>query len=340
MRAILSLILVFFILPLQATTYYVSASGSDTAGGTTPETAWQTLRKVSLVSYVAGDQVVLKKGDTFYGTLNIGSSGTQGHPITVGAYGSGASPVIMGFTTVTGWTNPEPNIWESVEEVSTLATCNLVSVNGVNTPMGRTPNLGSYFALESHQGNTSITSSNLTGIPDWRGAQVVMRKERWIWQTGTIIKQKGGIITYTDEGKFTPRDQWGFFIQQDPHTLDAQNEWYYNPKNKRIRLYSTSQPTSVKVASREYATDLIGRSYLIMEGLTLSGTNTIGIGQLYAPAAIFSTAEITSPAPSAMTTTSGQDSPTNIRGPTTTRTWPGGRLSQDTTCTHTPRRLY
>lgn len=161
-----------------------------------------------------------------------------------------------------------------------------------------------------------------------------MRKERWIWQTGTIIKQKGGIITYTDEGKFTPRDQWGFFIQQDPHTLDAQNEWYYNPKNKRIRLYSTSQPTSVKVASREYATDLIGRSYLIMEGLTLSGTNTIGIGRLYAPAAIFSTAEITSPAPSAMTTTSGQDSPTNIRGPTTTRTWPVGRLSRALTCTH------
>src|SRR5205085_7058036 len=39
------------------------------------------------------------------------------------------------------------------------------------------------------------------------------------------------------------------FIQNDPKTLDIQNEWYFDPTTKKLKIYSTSQPTNVQVAT-------------------------------------------------------------------------------------------
>ena len=107
---------------------------------------------------------MFKRGDTFYGSLTIKNSGSSGNPITFSAYGTGAKPVITGFTAVTAWTNKGGNIWESTNAVSTLSTCNMVVVNGVNTPMGRYPNSDAaksgYLPFQSHSGTTSITSSS------------------------------------------------------------------------------------------------------------------------------------------------------------------------------------
>jgi hypothetical protein len=86
-------------IPAQATTYYVAAAGNDAANGTSPATAWQTIAKVNASTFAAGDSVLFNKGDVWYGTsLTVPSSGTSGSPITFGAYGSGANPVIKGST--------------------------------------------------------------------------------------------------------------------------------------------------------------------------------------------------------------------------------------------------
>jgi hypothetical protein len=39
--------------------------------------------------------------------------------MTFGAYGTGANPIITGFTTVSSWSNLGGNIWESTSAVST-----------------------------------------------------------------------------------------------------------------------------------------------------------------------------------------------------------------------------
>jgi len=60
-----------------------------------------------------GDRILFRRGDTFYGSLNITKSGEAGLPITIGAYGTGDKPVITGFTTVTGWANEGNGIYSA-----------------------------------------------------------------------------------------------------------------------------------------------------------------------------------------------------------------------------------
>lgn len=256
--------------------YYVSSTGSDLENGTSTGTAWQTLTKVNSVSFVAGDQILFQRGSTFYGSLTIKNSGTTGSPITFGAYGTGANPIITGFTSVTAWTNLGSNIWESTNAVSTLSTCEMVTINGVNTPMGRYPNTG-YLPFQSHT-TTSLTSSSLTGTPDWSGATVCFKFYDYILSRKTITSQTSGTLNWVGAVAFSNGSE--FFIQNDVRTLDSQNEWYYNPSTKKIRIYSSTQPANVKVSSLEnlveYAKDGYNYSkcsYINIENLTFIGSN-------------------------------------------------------------------
>ena len=92
---------------VHATDYYVSSSGSDSANGLSSSTPWQSILKINSVfpTLKPGDRILFKRGERFYGSLQISVSGSSGSPITIGAYGTGASPVVSGFTTITGWTN-------------------------------------------------------------------------------------------------------------------------------------------------------------------------------------------------------------------------------------------
>lgn len=77
--------------------YYVDRTGgSDTQNGTSPDSAWSSLGHVNHTLFAPGDYVLLKRGQTWTEPLIIASSGTDGVPVTYGAYGSGARPVIDG----------------------------------------------------------------------------------------------------------------------------------------------------------------------------------------------------------------------------------------------------
>ncbi len=84
------------------TTYYVDfTTGSDSNAGTSPLTAWQTIEKVnnSWSQILTGDNLLLKRGEVFSGTtLKIEKGGTESNPLILGAYGSGAKPVISDAT--------------------------------------------------------------------------------------------------------------------------------------------------------------------------------------------------------------------------------------------------
>jgi len=84
----------------QAKTYYVSqSSGNDswTGQAASPEGAngpWKTLAKASTITYVAGDRILLKCGDTWNEELRPKGDGTPDKPIFIGSYGEGKKPVI------------------------------------------------------------------------------------------------------------------------------------------------------------------------------------------------------------------------------------------------------
>ena len=55
---------------------------------------WQTLAKASSVTHQAGNQLLLKCGDTWNETLTLRGDGAEGSPITVASYGTGQRPFI------------------------------------------------------------------------------------------------------------------------------------------------------------------------------------------------------------------------------------------------------
>lgn len=75
---------------VAATTYYASAAGSDSADGLSQATAWQTLARASQQSFVPGDTLRLRGGDTFTGSLYFGPGigGTITDRITINSYGT------------------------------------------------------------------------------------------------------------------------------------------------------------------------------------------------------------------------------------------------------------
>jgi hypothetical protein len=83
----------------QATTYFVAAAGNDSNSGTDTAHPWQTVAKVNGATFLPGDSVLFNRGDAWYGTsLTVPSAGSSGSPITFGAYGSGANPILKGST--------------------------------------------------------------------------------------------------------------------------------------------------------------------------------------------------------------------------------------------------
>ena len=279
MKNLILLPFIIFGLTSNATNYFFStASGDDSrtaAQAQNPATPWKTLSKLnSFFGFLnPGDSVLLNRGDVFYGSITINKSGVSGSPIIIGAYGTGEKPLITGFTTVGAWINPGSNIWESTSAVSALNEMNMVVINGVNTAMGRYPNTG-YLTYQSHSGATSITSSSLnSATTNWTGAEAVIRKAPWVTDRNFITANSGSTLTYKTISGAKGNNNYGFYIQNDSRTLDTQNEWYYNPSTKKIRIYSTSIPTNVQVSTKDDLVYMLYQNHITFDNLSFQGSN-------------------------------------------------------------------
>ena len=80
------------------TIYYVDfTGGNDANGGLSDADAWKTITKVNGETFIAGDRIRFKRGETWTGIqLTIGWSGTISQPIIFEDYGDGALPIIDG----------------------------------------------------------------------------------------------------------------------------------------------------------------------------------------------------------------------------------------------------
>ena len=283
MRSLLLLVLTALCVHVNATTYYLSSSvGNDSNNGTSSSSPWKTLNKLNsfAASLKPGDKVLFNRGDIFYGNITITAAGTSSSVITYGTYGSGAAPIISGFSNVTAWTNLGGNIWESTNAISGLSSCNYVLINNKSTTMGRTPNAGSFYYYTSHSGTTSITSSSVnSATTNWTGADIAIWIDREYNLRLPITGHSGNTITFSNtvNSGITPVNNFAFFIENDPRTLDAQNEWYYNPSTKKIRIYSTSTPSNVQIAT--VSDVILGNAcdYIVIDGLNIQGANHDGI---------------------------------------------------------------
>ena len=240
-------VLLFLPLLLTAKNYYVSSSGSNSNGGTITA-PWQTIAKVNATTFETGDSILFKGGDSFKGTLRPKQNG-----LTFASYGIGKG-IITGLTTISAWTNLGSNIWEATVP-NGLSTLNMVVINDVATPKGRTPNSdsanGGYRTYESFVSNVSITDNQMSGTPNWTGADVLVRKNPYASEVCAITAQNSGTLTISVNAGSQFINNMGFFIQNDLRTLDQNGEWFYDVGAKKIKMYGTSTPQNISVSTTD-----------------------------------------------------------------------------------------
>ncbi len=269
----LLIILSFLSLPLFGTDYYVATSGSDAATGLIGA-PWATIAKVNSVwaaaTFAPGDNIYFNRGDTFYGTITIAESGTDGSPITIGAYGTGANPIISGLTTITGWTNYGSGIYSKA--VTCESAPEMFIFNGINTGKGRYPKT-TYLIYESHSGTASITDNQLTNSPNYTGDEVVIRKASWLLDKHPITDHTNSTITYSG-GDVAPRDYYGYFVQNDLSFLTSLGEWAYKSGTLYVYFGAVDPPTcEVQISTIDRCILNSGYGYVVYDGLTFEGAN-------------------------------------------------------------------
>lgn len=105
-RLFILLLILFLTVNAGATQYYVDNTCTYNGDGTTTDCAASAGATGAFHSlddadgkaggYAAGDIISLKKGQTYYETFTVPSSGSAGNPITINSYGTGNKPIITG----------------------------------------------------------------------------------------------------------------------------------------------------------------------------------------------------------------------------------------------------
>lgn len=171
-----------------ADTYYVRSDGSDTrctgladaadpgSGGAGQACSWKTLSKVNGSSFSPDDSVLLKRGDTWHEYLTIPSSGSSGHPITFGAYGSGAKPKVLGSSEL------KTASWTQYTGVSTGSVSRdnmkLSLVNGTafvdfSSPNTLTDNIGKQITITDSAGKHLVGYIKAAGAGETYGSELL-----------------------------------------------------------------------------------------------------------------------------------------------------------------------
>lgn len=279
------LLSICFLQSANAATYYLSAKSGDDSRSVKeaqdPSTPWKTLSKLNsfFKNLRPGDAVLLKRGETFYGNINVASSGSTGSPIVIGAYGSGDKPVITSLVTFSKWVSKGNGIWESYNS-SFNSEVRTVLLDGEQQELGRYPNSNAgnkgYLTFESHQGTSSITDADFSLNKNWKGAEVVIRTRRWILDRNKITSNNGKKIFYISSSNYAPYDKQGYFIQKDIKTLDKFGEWYYNTSTNKLSVFFGSHnPSSYTVQAPSYDNLIysVKFSNIRFENLNFKGAN-------------------------------------------------------------------
>ena len=156
---------------------------------------------------------------------------------------------------------------------------NTVTINGLNQPVGRYPNLtapnGGYLTFEGHVGNTQITDNELTAGTNWSGAELVIRKERWVIDRNLITSHNGNTLTYNTGSAYHPINGYGYFIQNHVSALDQIGEWCYLSAQKKTKMFfGSGSPVNYEIKA-SYVNKLIDintRSNIHITDLRLQGS--------------------------------------------------------------------
>ncbi len=279
-----------------ATNYYISNTGSDNNSGRLQQQPWQSLKKLNEIAgtLAPGDSVFFKRGGVYHGSITLTRSGVQHHPIVFTAFGEGAAPVVSGLNSVTGWESIGSNTWQAPAAFAVHAL-NLVLLDGRPQRIGRYPNAdatgGGYLIYENFNDDLSITDNQLDASTDWKGAEVVIRKNHWTAERCRVTSHQhhtiyythanGGINNIPEPSIYPGTKNFGYFFQNDPRTLDQYGEWYFDSSTHRLQMVFTPAGPgahSIQVPVVDTLVNLGSLSYISFDQLAFEGA---GLSAIY-----------------------------------------------------------
>jgi parallel beta-helix repeat protein len=264
-----------------AATYYVDASlGLDTNSGTSTDSAWKNLSKVTTKTFQGGDSILFKKGEQWQGGITVKISGSETVPVTVGSYGDpgATAPILNGaITAPSGWNQYNQSIYSLSLASSSAASFKQVIVDGSRLDPARTPN-STYFTISQVISPTSFISTStiaLISAQDIGKTTIYFRSADWRIdkRTLTAFDSATGIVTFDSAlpAGYTLTAGRGFYLMNAESYLDQPGEWFYDDISKQLFVWlrSSDSPAahSVELSTTTTAITSTNLATLIIENL-------------------------------------------------------------------------
>ncbi|WP_158972764.1 RICIN domain-containing protein [Paraglaciecola sp. L3A3] len=238
------LLLSLLSIPLYATSYYVSPTGSDTASGdeshpfATIVKARDTVRTINQ-NMTADITIVLREGThTLDNTLTFyeQDSGSNGYNIIYKNY-PGEIPIISSGIAVSSWQLHDSSKGIYKAYVGTNFYSRHLFVNGVRAKRAQSSSSQiSGFTLNAAEGFNAPSTGTFSSMSSWGNITDIEIRQRKVWtmQWGAVESVTGNVITLKDDFWRATRHyaQWGIgmdsidAIENAYELLDEEGEWY------------------------------------------------------------------------------------------------------------------
>jgi len=178
--------------------YYVNATdGDDAKDGKSEANAWKTIAKVNNSSFNPGDSILFKRGEVWRTPLTVPSSGSSGNPITFGAYGTGAKPIINASTVYSSWSTEDEVI---LDKPSTDDYWSIADVDGHQWGGQSNWNPGSNYTISAVEVNIRTVTGSATyevGIYKMTGNDIDLVNLPTGTNTSQLVIDSTGIKKFT-----------------------------------------------------------------------------------------------------------------------------------------------
>jgi parallel beta-helix repeat protein len=278
-----SLVIIFVAIRVAASNYYLSAKGNDLQNGASALTPWRTLKRLSEAMQLLhpGDSILFERGSVFAGELKISASGNQGKEIYVGAYGSGAKPVISGAKEIKGWTLFRGNIWVA-DCTDCIAEPENLFLDDRYQPLGRYPNSG-YMTLSCNSKCKTTLSDNHLEFADgyWDGSEVVVKSSRWTLDNLPVSNYFNKTFYFSVDASYPLQGGFGYFVQKHLATLDIPGEWFFDRDSKKTFFYCSEGDKpgnhTIEVSITDVGLEIVNVNFVTIENIIFKYQRMSGV---------------------------------------------------------------
>lgn len=266
MRYILTILSIFILQIVSAqTNYYVDVTGSDGNTGTSA-LPFKTIGKAVTVA-VSGDSILLKAGQSWNEKLILTTGG-----IHFNRYGTGDRPNITGLTTTTFSDSSGIKYATLTDNPPKL---NLLLIDGNLAIKARYPYDGSFLTASSATSYT-LTSSALTGTPNYSGYECVVKTGHWILDKVKVASQSTSTLTFQDslsKNGFASGAN-GFFFQNSPSFISASNTWAFDSATRKLRVNTSG---SIQYSNKDTLIFISHKDGVSFNNIVFEGANKVGV---------------------------------------------------------------